>query len=86
MQDKALVDHYAIGIPAVGEASEVLVRGVVGQSHVRTELLEASLALRAGVIGIYMEPTAARSPGLHPVTAEPALVTRPTISWPVTHG
>src|SRR5271169_2015590 len=33
-----------------------------------------------------MQPTAARPPGLNPVTAEPTPVTRPTISWPGTHG
>ena len=33
-----------------------------------------------------MQPTAARSPALNLVTAEPTLVTRPTISWPGTHG
>src|SRR5579862_2464146 len=33
-----------------------------------------------------MQPTAARSPGLNFVTAEPTLVTRPTISWPGTIG
>ena len=33
-----------------------------------------------------MQPTAARSPGLNFVTAEPTLVTRPTISWPGTQG
>jgi len=32
------------------------------------------------------QPTAARSPGLNLVTAEPTLVTRPTISWPGMHG
>src|SRR4029077_9156896 len=33
-----------------------------------------------------MQPTAARSPGLYLVTAEPTFVTRPTISWPGTIG
>src|SRR6202034_3738869 len=33
-----------------------------------------------------MQPTAARSPGLNLLTAEPTLVTRPTISWPGTIG
>src|SRR5271154_1066214 len=33
-----------------------------------------------------MQPTAARSPGLNLVPAEPALVTRPTISCPGTIG
>src|SRR5262245_7864704 len=32
------------------------------------------------------QPTATRSPGLYLVTAEPTLVTWPTISWPGTHG
>src|SRR5271166_4435593 len=32
------------------------------------------------------QPTAARSPGLNFVTAEPTFVTRPTISWPGTMG
>ncbi len=33
-----------------------------------------------------MQPTATRSPGLNLVTAEPVLVTRPTISCQGTHG
>src|SRR4030095_11414867 len=33
-----------------------------------------------------MQPTAARSPGLYLVTAEPTFVTRPTISCPGTIG
>src|SRR6266851_9589183 len=33
-----------------------------------------------------MHPTAAKSPGLNLVSAEPTLVTRPTISWPGTMG
>src|SRR3569833_3701215 len=33
-----------------------------------------------------MQPTAARSPGLNFFTADPTYVTRPTISWPGTHG
>src|SRR6201996_5039890 len=33
-----------------------------------------------------IQPTAARSPALNLVTAEPTEVTRPTISWPGTHG
>jgi hypothetical protein len=33
-----------------------------------------------------MQPTADRSPGLYLVTAEPTLVTRPTISWSGTMG
>src|SRR5436190_6604637 len=33
-----------------------------------------------------MQPTAARSPTLKPVTEAPTFVTRPAISWPGTHG
>src|SRR6266571_4174469 len=33
-----------------------------------------------------MHPTALRSPGLNLVTLDPTRVTRPTISWPGTHG
>ena len=51
-QDEALVDDDAVGVAAVGDAAEVLVRGVVGERHVRAELLEAGLALGAGAVGI----------------------------------
>ena len=33
-----------------------------------------------------MQPTAARSPSLNLLTALPVFTTRPTISWPGTHG
>ena len=85
-QHEALVDHDAVGVAAVGDASEVLVGKVVGEGQVRAELLEAGLALGAGASESTMQPTAARSPGLNLVTAEPTLVTRPTISWPGTQG
>src|SRR5665213_1652752 len=52
MQDKALFNDYAVGIPAVGDASEVLVREVVSEGRVGAELLEAGPALGAGAIGI----------------------------------
>ena len=52
MQDKALIDDDAVGIAAVGDASEVLIGRVVGERHVRAELLEAGLALGTGAIGI----------------------------------
>jgi len=52
MQNKVLVDDYAVGIAAVGDAAEVLVRGVVGEGPVWAELLQAGLALAAGAIGI----------------------------------
>ncbi len=52
MQDKALVDDHAVGVAAIGDASQVLIGEVVGEDHVRAELLEASLALGAGAVGI----------------------------------
>ena len=51
-QDEVLVDDDAVGVAAVGDAAEVLVRGVVGEGHVRAELLEAGLAVRAGAVGV----------------------------------
>ena len=51
-QNEMFIDDDAFGVAAVGDASEVLVRGVVGEDHVRAELLQAGLALRAGAVGI----------------------------------
>ena len=51
-QDEALVDDDAVGVAAVGDAAEVLVGEVVGERHVRAELLEARLALGAGAVGV----------------------------------
>ena len=51
-QDEALVDDDAVRVAAVGDAAEVLVGGVVGEGHVRAELLETGLALGAGAVGI----------------------------------
>ena len=51
-QDKVLVDDNAVGVATIGDASEVLVWRVVGEGHVRTELLETGLALGAGAVGV----------------------------------
>ena len=51
-QDEPLVDDDAVGVAAVGDASEMLVRRVVGEGQVRAELLEAGLALGAGAVGV----------------------------------
>ena len=51
-QDKAFVDDDAVGVAAIGDASEVLVREVVGEGHVRAELLKAGLAFGAGAVGV----------------------------------
>src|SRR6266700_1525689 len=51
-QDEAFVNDDAFGVAAVGHASEVFVRRVEGEDHVRAELLKASLALWAGAVRI----------------------------------
>lgn len=51
-QNKAFIDHDALGVAAVGDAAEVLVWGIVGEGQIRTELLQAGPALAAGTIRI----------------------------------
>jgi hypothetical protein len=51
-QNEMLIDDDAIGIAPIGDAAEVLVGGIVGESHVRAELLESLPAIRAGVVGV----------------------------------
>ena len=51
-QDKPLVDDDALGVAAISDASQMLVGEVVSQGEIRTELLEARLALGAGAVGI----------------------------------
>ena len=80
VEHELFVDDDAVGISAVGDASEVLVRKVVSESQVWAELLEIRLQFGQVRSESTMQPTAARSPGLNPVTADPTLVTRPTIS------
>src|ERR1700733_8507801 len=52
LQDKALVDDNAVRIAAVGDAARVLVREVIGEDEIRTELLQTLFALGTGAIGI----------------------------------
>ncbi len=63
-QDKALIDDDAVGVAAVGDASEVLVRGVVGESHVRAELLKTGPAIGAGAVGINQAADGGKVAGL----------------------
>ena len=51
-QNKSFIDNDAFGVPAVGDASEMFVRRIEGEDHVRTELFETGLALWAGAIRI----------------------------------
>src|SRR5437879_5684188 len=47
-QNEMFIDDDAFAVAAVGHASEVLVRRIESEDHVRAELLETSLALWAG--------------------------------------
>src|SRR5687767_5003957 len=51
-QHEAFVDDHAIGVATIGDASEVLVREVIGEGHLRAKLLEASFAFGAGPIRV----------------------------------
>ncbi len=52
-QNKPLVDDDAVGVAAVGDASEVFVRQVVGKDHIGAELLKPRFALRTGAVRIH---------------------------------
>ena len=51
-QNEVFVDDDAVGVAAVGNAAEVLVRRIVGEDHVRAELFKARLAVGAGAVRI----------------------------------
>src|SRR6266513_735178 len=51
-QNETVIDNDAIGVAAVGHASEVFVRRVEGENHVLAEFLKASLAVWAGAVRI----------------------------------
>src|SRR5439155_6771579 len=51
-QNEMFIDDDAFGVTAVGKTSQVFVGGIEGEDHVRAELLETSLALRAGAVRI----------------------------------
>src|SRR6266446_2582067 len=55
-QNEVFIDDDAFRVAAVGHASEVLIRRVESEDHVRAELLEAGLALRAGAVRIDHAP------------------------------
>src|SRR6266403_2231884 len=58
------IDNDAFGVAAVGHASEVLVRRVVREDHVRAKLLKASLALCTGAVRIDHAADGGEIPGL----------------------
>ena len=80
------IDDDALGIATIGNAAEVFVRRIESERHVWAELLEVTFAVRAGAVGIDHATHRDEIAWLVLVTAEPTLVTRPTISWPGTIG
>src|SRR6266550_2894987 len=58
------IDDDAFGVTAVGPASEVLVRRVESEDHVRAVLFKASFALRTGTIRIDHAADSDQVPGL----------------------
>jgi hypothetical protein len=63
MQHIPLVYDYAVGIAAIGDSAEILIRKIVGENRIRTELLEAGLARGAGAIRIHHAAHGAKIPG-----------------------
>src|ERR1017187_1294842 len=51
-QNEVFIDDDAIGVATVGDASEVLVRGVEGERQVRAEILKPNLAPGAGAVRV----------------------------------
>ena len=51
-QDEMFIDHDAIGIAAIRDASEVFIWRIESQCHVWAELLEVTFAIWAGAVGV----------------------------------
>src|ERR1017187_10299086 len=51
-QNEVFIDDDAIGVATIGDASEVLVRGVEGEGQVRAELLKAGFAPGTGTVRV----------------------------------
>src|SRR5208283_2852806 len=58
-QNETLVDDDAVGITSVGDATEILVRGVEGKPLVRAEVLKARFALGTGAVRVDQAPNRA---------------------------
>src|ERR1700689_5078349 len=52
-QHKSLVGNKAVGVSAVGDATEMLVGKVISKGRIRAELLLASQALGTGAVGVH---------------------------------
>ena len=58
------IDDDAFGVATVGNTSEMLVRRVEGEDHVRAELFKASFAVRAGSVRVDHAADRSEIPGL----------------------
>jgi hypothetical protein len=47
MEDKVFFDDNAVRVSTIGDASKMLVRGIVSIDHIRTELLKTGLTIVA---------------------------------------
>src|SRR5213595_2287220 len=63
-QNEMFVGDDAFGVVAVSNPSEVLIRRVEGEDHVRAELFKASFAVRAGSIRVDHAADRGKIPGL----------------------
>jgi hypothetical protein len=59
-----LFDDNTVGIAAIGDASKMLIRRVIGKDHVWTELLETDLALVAAAVGVNQTADSSKVSGL----------------------
>jgi hypothetical protein len=86
-QHERFVHDDAVGITAVSHAAGNLVRRVVGERRAALQnCSRPSLQFSQVRQESTMQPTPARSPSLNFLTCAPTFTTRPTISWPGTHG
>ena len=59
-----LFDDNTVGIAAIGDASKVHVWSVIGEGHVRAELLETGLTLVAVAVGVNQAADCSKVAGL----------------------
>ena len=59
-----LFDDNTVGIASIGDTSKVHIWSVVGEGHVRTELLETGLTLLAVAVGVNQAADCSKVAGL----------------------
>ena len=64
MKDKVVFDDNTVRIAAIGDSSEVHVWRVVGEGHMRAELLETGLTLVAVAVGVNQAADCSKVAGL----------------------